>query len=323
MHHLARTAAFVLSLLVAFELMAAQLLPRPVLMPTEQASLAYHHELQDTQLPLLTQLAERIRTPQEADDAVYELAGYIRSRAEAFRKLSMEPLSPAQATERFQHILDAEAELMQSDAATALRREDERLRATDFYHSATLRALWECYVTRRTPPGPRLPWMPTGEQAMKRLFLPTTDAEMTLLALDAFAAVGFRGDHAPESLFAVPAAPKLRGNKESFENCFCPRYCFGVDATPAPKALSGTPAEWAASSPRALLALTPQTARTLPTLQEERRTAYGALFFYRLTPPFRSPYLVIIMPKDGEHPASFIFTEDLSEFSHAPAGDAT
>lgn len=292
MRPLARVCAFVLSLLVGLELMAAQLLQPPTLMPTEKVGLAYLRELHETQRPLLTRQAERIRSRQEADDAVYGLAGYLRERAEAFRKLPMEPLSPAQATERFQRLRNAEAKLMQSDVAAAFRREDERLRAANFYHSPTLRALWECCAAG------------TPQDTSSR-----KDSEMTLLALDAFDSVGYRGNSDRYSSPVAPAAPKLRGTQALFEDCFCPRYCFGAEATPAPKALNGEPAAWAESSASELLALTPQTARALPALQEECRTEYDTFFCYRLTPPFRSTYLVIIFSKDDEHPASFVFSD--------------
>lgn len=95
MHRLARVCACALSLLVAFELMAAQLLQPPTLMPTEKACLAYLQDLRNVQLPRLVQLTESIRSPQEADDAVAYLAGYLRGRAESFSQLPMESLTPA------------------------------------------------------------------------------------------------------------------------------------------------------------------------------------------------------------------------------------
>lgn len=297
MHLFARICACVLSLLVAFELAAAQRLSRPVLMPTEEAVLAYLAEQQDVQLPLLTQLAAGIRSQQEADAAVYELSEYLSRRAAAFRKLPTEPLSPAQAAVRMQHLLAAETELMQSEAATSFRREETRLRAAAFFHSVTLRDLWESYVGRN------------------QLSRPQADAEMTLLALDAFAVAGFRGNADAEAAPLSPATPNLRGEGRTFEDCFCCRYCFRAAVPPATKALSGAPAEWAQSSPRALLALTREAAGTLPSLHAEHSTADDTFFLYRLTPPFRSPYLVIIFPKTGEHPGSFVFTDEPAEFT--------
>lgn len=301
----ARICACVLSLLVAFELTASRLLSRPLLMPTEEAALAYLNEQRDVQLPLLTQLAAGVRSQQEADAAVYELAEYLSRRDKAFRKYPTEPLSPAQAAERVQHMLAAETELMQSEAAISFRYEEARLRAAAFYRSATLRALWEGYVGR------------------KQRSRPQADAEMTLLALDAFAAAGFRGNADQEVSPVAPAAPNLRGEGRFFEDCFCCRYCFRAEVAPAPTALSGGPAAWAQSSPRALLALTPDTARALPALTDERRTEFGTTFIYRLTPPFRSAYLLISFDNDDEQPGNFVFTDDISGFTHFPAADAS
>lgn len=342
-HLLCRLIGTLASLVIALLVMAPVLDPvHKVGMPAEEAYRT-HLRSMPSFLTRLQETAAGIRTQEAADAAAYTLAALAGEQAEAFRAIAMESLWPTEAEKRAQGFLLTEAELMQSEVAARFLQEDKRLRESDFYGSATLRYLWQAYAAIDTPQGVLLPWMPSTRlrlaadrgmtdtqhlrlpalfKAANLLRHPSGHEDVTLLALDVLATARLRGSDIGEGIPLRPFLPVLRGEHALFGDCFCPRYCFlPPDDTPQ-DALSGAPAAWAASSPLRLAALTRKTARALPSLQAERCTAFGSTFIYRLTPPFRSPYLVIVIPTDDEHPASFIFTQDISEFTSAHTDDA-
>lgn len=338
-HLLCRLLGTLLSLYIVVLILAPFFAPvHKVDMPEEEAYRTYLRSM-PSYLTRLQETAAGIRTQEEADAAAYALAALAGEQAETFRAIAMESLWPTEAGRRARGFLRTEEELMQSEAAARFLREDKRLREADFYGSATLRYLWQAYAALDTPQGVLLPWMPSTRlrlaadrgktdthplrlpalfEAAELLRHPSGHEEVTLLALDALAAARLRGSDIGEGIPIRPCLPVLRGDHELFGDCFCPRYCFvPPDDTPQ-KALSGEPAAWAASSPLRLAILTKEAARALPALQEERSTEFGTTFIYRLTPPFRSAHLVIRFDKDDEHPASFVFTQNISEFTSAP-----
>lgn len=341
-HLLCRLLGTLLSLYIVVLMTAPFFDPvHKVGMPEEEAYRTYLRSMPSF-LTRLQETAAGIRTQEEADAAAYALAALAGEQAETFRAIAMESLWPTEAEKRARGFLRTEEELMQSEAAARFLQEDKRLREADFYGSATLRYLWQAYAALETPQGVLLPWMPStrlrlaadrGKTDTQHLRLPALSAAadllrhpsghegVTLLALDALAAARLRGSDIGEGIPIRPCLPVLRGEHELFGDCFCPRYCFmNPDDTPQ-EALSGEPAAWATSSPLRLAALTKEAARALPALQEECRTEFGTTFIYRLTPPFRSTYLVIIFSKDGVSPKSFDFCDEVGEYRQSALPD--
>ncbi len=341
-HLLCRLLGTLISLYIVVLMAAPFFAPvHKVGMPEKEAYRTYLRSMPSF-LTRLQETAAGIRTQEEADAAAYALAVLAEEQAETFRAIAMESLWPTEAEKCAQTFLRTEAELMKGEPAARFLREDKRLRESDFYGSATLRYLWQAYAAIDTPQGVLLPWMPSTRlrlaadrgktdtqplrlpalfKAADLLRHPSGHEDVTLLALDALAAARLRGSDIGEGIPIRPCLPVLRGEHELFGDCFCPRYCFvNPDDTPQ-DALNGEPAAWASSSPLRLVRLTKEAARALPALQEERSTDFDTTFIYRLAPPFRSPYLVIIFPKEDEHPANFIFAEEINEFTHFPAAD--
>lgn len=343
-HLLCRLLGTLVSLFLCLLVMAPFFDPvHKVGMPEEEAYRTYLRSMPSF-LTRLQETAAGIRTQEEADAAAYALAALAGEQAETFRAIAMESLWPTEAGKRARGVLRTEEELMQSEPAARFLREDKRLRESDFYGSATLRYLWQAYAAIDTPQGVLLPWMPSTRlrlaadggktdsqplpfpslfEAADLLRHPSGHEDVTLLALDALATAPLRASDIGEGIPLRPCLPVLRGEHELFGDCFCPRYCFVNPDDTQQKALSGEPAAWASSSPLRLAILTKEAARALPALQEERRTEFGTTFIYRLTPPFRSAYLLISFDHDDEHPGNFVFTDDISGFTHFPADDAS
>lgn len=330
-HLLCRLFGTLLSLYIVVLMLTPFFAPvHKVGMPEEEAYRTYLRSMPSF-LTRLQETAAGIRTQEEADAAAYALAALAGEQAETFRAIAMESLWPTEAGKRARGFLRTEEELMQSEPAARFLQEDKRLREADFYGSATLRYLWQTYAALGTPQGVLLPWMPSTRlrlaadrgktdtqplrlpalfKAADLLRHPSGHEDVTLLALDALAAARLRCSDIGEGIPIRPCLPVLRGAHELFGDCFCPRYCFvNPDDTPQ-NALSGEPAAWASSSPLRLSVLTRDTARALAALQEERSTEFGTTFIYRLTPPFRSAYLVIRFDNDDERPVNFVFTDD-------------